>query len=312
MLEKYDVIIIGAGPAGLSAALYASRANLSVVVLEKEEKGSLLMAHKISNYPGVIGEPTGKELYKNMKEQAIKFGTKIVNATFLELDVMSEYKLVKTDLNNYEADVIIMANGVSKTNNIKIKGEEEFLGRGVSYCATCDGAFFRNMDVSVFGQGDEAVEEALFLTKHAKKVYFFVKDSELKCEKELYDTITQNEKVEILCNRELKKITGKEFVEEVIVEEKGVKKYEDYKVAAAFLYLGTKSNSQLFSMFAKLDENGYIETNEKMETLIKGIYAVGDIRKKVLRQVVTAAADGAIAGTEAIKYMMKHKKDRRN
>ncbi|OQY10277.1 MAG: thioredoxin reductase, partial [Fusobacteriia bacterium 4572_132] len=186
----------------------------------------------------------------------------------------------------------------------------EFLGRGVSYCATCDGAFFKNLDLSVFGQGEEAVEEALFLTKHAKKVYFFVKDDKLKCDKELYDMITQNEKVEIIYNRELKEIAGDQFVEKVIVEDVESKKEEKYEVAASFLYLGTKSNSQLFSMFAKLDAEGYIETNEKMETMMPGIYAAGDIRKKVLRQVVTAAADGAIAGTEAIKYIMKLKKEK--
>ncbi|TDT71832.1 thioredoxin reductase (NADPH) [Hypnocyclicus thermotrophus] len=302
----YDIIIVGGGPAGLTAAIYGARANMNVLILHKENVGSLISAHKIDNYPGFPEGLKGKELNNLMKEQALKYGAEIINATLLDIDVYSTPKIIKTDKDNFLAKTIIIATGWSKNNSKKIKGEEEFLGKGVSYCATCDGAFTKNLDVTLFGQGEEIAEEALFLTKYSKTIKIFVNEKELKCHKKTYDALINNEKVEIITNSELIKITGNDFVEKVIVkinnEEKEIK--ADY----AFLYLGTKSSLELFSTFANVDQNGYIITKDDMKTNIEGIYAAGDVREKSLRQVTTAVSDGTIAATEAIKYILKQKK----
>ncbi|MGM0508654.1 MAG: NAD(P)/FAD-dependent oxidoreductase [Fusobacteriota bacterium] len=308
--KVYDVVIVGAGPAGLSAALYTSRANLSVLVLEKEGQGALLSAHKIANYPGAKDNPSGKELYNRMKDHAKQHGAEFVDATFLELETMESPKVVKTSVDIYKAESVIIATGFSKSKEQKLPGEDEFIGKGVSYCATCDGAFFKGMDVSVFGNGEEALEEALFLTKHVKKVYFFVNDEKLIGDSELINSLKEKDNIEILYNHELKEISGGDFVEKVeVINDSGDN--ITYDVAAVFLYLGTKSNTQLFSTFANLNEQGRIETKENMQTLVDGVYAAGDVRAKPLMQVVTAASDGAIAATEVIKHVMKQKKNKK-
>ncbi|BDU50572.1 NAD(P)/FAD-dependent oxidoreductase [Haliovirga abyssi] len=301
--DKYDVVIIGGGPAGLSAALYTARANFSTLVIEKENEGALLMAHQIDNYIGFDKGHSGKELYENMKNHAKKFGVDFKNATLFEIDPMSSPKTIKTSSQSYQADAIIVATGKGDKQGKKYLGEEEYLGKGVSYCATCDGAFFKDMTVSVFGNGDEAAEEALFLTRYASKVLFFIKEDEIKCEPDLKNSLESNEKIELITNANLEEIKGTEFVEKVIVNIDGDKK--EYDSSAAFLYLGTKSSLDLYATFAKLDSKGFIETKENMETLVEGIYAAGDIRKKEVRQVVTAASDGAIAGISAVKHLMK-------
>ncbi|MBZ4683075.1 MAG: thioredoxin reductase [Fusobacteriaceae bacterium] len=302
----YDIVIVGGGPAGLTAAIYGARANMNVLVLHKKNVGSLVSAHKIDNYPGFPEGLSGEELNDLMKKQALKYGAEIIDATLLDIDIYSTPKIVKTDKDNFAAKTIIIATGWPKNNSKKIDGEEEFLGRGVSYCATCDGAFTKNLDVTLFGQGEEIAEEALFLTKYSKSIKIFVNSDELKCHKETYDALVNNEKVEIITNSELLKITGNDFVEKAIVKINGIEK--EVKADYAFLYLGTKSSLELFTTFANVDQNGYIITKDDMKTNIEGIYAAGDVREKSLRQVTTAVADGTIAATEAIKYILKQKK----
>lgn len=302
----YDLAIIGAGPAGLTAAIYASRANLKVIVLEKENVGSLLMAHKVDNYPGFENGATGVEIYEKMKKQAKRFGTEIVNGIFLDIDISQKPRLIKTNKKSIAAKTVIIATGVTKLGNKKYPGEEEFLGRGISYCATCDGAFFRNMKVSLFGNGEEVAEEALFLTRFASEIYIF-SEEEFGCSKELFDRLNTENKIIIKENRHIKEITGTEFVEKVIVENKKENIIEEYEVSAAFMYLGTKNNFEMYSIFADVDEKGYIITDESMKTLEEGIFAAGDVREKNVRQVTTAVADGTIAALEAIKYINSNK-----
>ncbi|MGL4988337.1 MAG: NAD(P)/FAD-dependent oxidoreductase [Cetobacterium sp.] len=299
----YDVVIIGAGPAGLTAALYAGRSNLSVLVIEKPSVGSLLMAHKIENYPGINGSPTGKDIYNLMKEQTTKFNAEFVEATFLGFDLTTEYKIVKTDKESFTAKTVIIASGWAKNGSKKLPGEVEYLGKGVSYCATCDGAFTRNMTVSLFGKGTEIAEEALFLTKYSKEIHMFITDEKEECEDETMATLKANEKVKIHLSTKLLEIKGEEFVEEVVVEEAGVP--TTYKSQFAFLYLGTKSLKELYGEVSTLDDSGYIITNESMHTSISGIFAAGDVRSKAIRQVTTATSDGTIAALEAIKYVLK-------
>lgn len=306
-MEKiYDLVIIGGGPAGLTSAIYTGRSNLSVLVIEKENVGSLYMAHHVDNYPGFPVGISGKGLQLEMKKQAAKFNVEFYNATFLGIDIYSTPKIVKTDKNNIKAKSIIIASGTGKFGGKKIQGEKEFLGKGVSYCATCDGAFTRNMTVSLFGQGDEVAEEALFLTKYSKEILVFTKDDELMCQPELLDTLKSNEKVKIITNAEIQQLKGSEYLDFAVV--KVGEEIKEYPVQYAFLYLGTKNLAELYGEVASLDEEGYIITDESMKTKVEGIFAAGDVRSKKVRQVTTAVNDGTIAGMEVIKYILMNKK----
>lgn len=308
MNEKiYDVIIIGGGPAGLTAGIYIGRSKLNTLIIENEGIGSLLMAHKIDNYPGFPEGISGKELYALMKKQAEKFGAKFLNATLLGFDVYSdtESKIVKTDKGNFKAKVVIIATGTGKNGNKKLKGEGEFLGKGVSYCATCDGAFTKNLNVSLLGQGEEVAEEALFLTKFSKTIKIFVSEKEFKCHKDTLDALTASGKVEIITDTKLLEIKGGEYVEELVIEKDG--EIKNYPSDFAFLYLGTKNNTEMYGEFAQLDNQGNIITKDGLKTNVEGMYAIGDIRSGVVRQVTTAVADGTIAAMEAIKEILKKK-----
>lgn len=307
MSKVYDLIVIGGGPAGATAALYAGRSNLNVLVIEKPEVGALVSAHKIDNYPGFPNGITGKELYETIQKQAQKFGAEFVEDTFLELDIYSHPRVVKASKGNYEGTGIIIATGWPKNNSKKIIGEKEFTGNGVSYCATCDGFFTKGRITSVFGNGHEAVEEALFLTKHAKEINVFCDKDDLEVEAELKEQLLSNENVKLFTNAKLLEVLGDQYVEKVKVEIAG--EIKEMESDFAFLYLGTKSNNELYQGFAKLNDEGYIITDENMACEVEGVWAAGDIRERTVRQVTTAVADGTLAGIEAIKYVMKKKRE---
>lgn len=307
MSKVYDLIVIGGGPAGATAALYAGRSNLNVLVIEKPEVGALISAHKIDNYPGFPNGITGKELYETIQKQAQKFGAEFVEDTFLELDIYSHPRVVKASKGNYEGTGIIIATGWPKNNSKKIIGEKEFTGNGVSYCATCDGFFTKGRITSVFGNGHEAVEEALFLTKHAKVINVFCDKNDLEVEAELKEQLLSNENVKLFTNAKLVEVLGNQYVEKVKVDIAG--EIKEMESDFAFLYLGTKSNNELYQGFAKLNDEGYIITDENMACEVEGVWAAGDIRERTVRQVTTAVADGTLAGIEAIKYVMKKKRE---
>lgn len=310
MSKIYDLIVIGGGPAGATAALYAGRSNLSVLVLEKTGNGALVSAHKIDNYPGFPEGIIGKDLYANMKKQAQKFNAEFIEDTFLELDIYSSPKVVKASNGIYSAYAVIVATGWPKNNSSKIKGEKEFLGNGVSYCATCDGFFTKGRVVSLFGNGHEVVEEALFLTKHAKEILVFTEGDDLVVEAGLKEQLLSNKNVKLITNTSLVEVMGNQYVEKVKVLSHGEEK--EFEAEFAFLYLGTKSNTDLYQTFAKLNDEAYIITGENMECEAEGVWAAGDIREKSVRQVTTAVSDGTIAGIEAIKYVMKKRKEEKN
>lgn len=300
--KVYDVIIIGAGPAGLTSALYLGRSNLSVLVIEKPNIGSLLMAHKIENYPGIYGSPSGKLIYETMKKQASEFNVEFTFATLLGFDINDTEKIVKTDVSNFFTKTIIIATGTFKNTEKKIPGESEFLGKGVSYCATCDGAFTKNLVVSLCGKGEEIIEEALFLTKFSKEINLFITENKT----EEYDILLKNFKnVNIFFNSIVTSINGKDYVENIKVLMNGKEKI--IKTDFIFLYLGTKSTSELFNEIAILDKNGYIITDENMNANYEFVFAAGDIRSKNIKQVTTATSDGTIAALNVLKYILKNK-----
>ena len=304
-IKIYDTVIVGGGPAGLTAALYLARANKKVMVIEKKGFGSLAAAHKIENYPGFEDGITGEELLDKMKKQAVKFGAEISEDIFLDLDSMSNPIAVKCMNKKYIGKSVIISTGIWKGDTHKFKGESEFLGKGVSYCATCDGAFYKNMTVAVLGNGEEACEEAIYLTNHAAKVLIFVKENILTCEENTKQSIKDNPKIEVVYERELVEIAGSEFVEKIIVKKTDNGIREEYSSDAAFMYLGTKSNIEMFANFANINEKGMIITNDKLESYVEGVYIAGDIREKSVRQITTAVSDGTIAASEVIKFLMK-------
>lgn len=305
--KVYDLIIVGAGPAGLTAGIYASRGNLSTLILEKDGIGSMIMTHQIDNYPGYKTGSTGKEIYNEMKNQAKEFGCEFKYATVLGFDPYDEIKIVKTDSGNFKTKYIIIATGLGKIGAKKIKGESKFLGAGVSYCATCDGAFTKGRVVSLVGKGDELIEEALFLTRYADRVNIFVTAEKLDCSNELKEAILAKENVKIETNAKLLEIKGNDFVEELDLEING--EIKTISTDFIFLYLGTKNNIELYGEFASISSRGFIETDENMKTRTDKMYAIGDIREKEVRQVTTATNDGTIAATMIIKDILKNKKN---
>lgn len=308
MAEIYDVIIIGEGPAGLSAGLYAARSRLKTLILEKEKAGGqIVTTDEVANYPGSIENATGPSLINRMVEQAKYFGAEIKLDTVKEVELDGKIKIVKGEKEEYQTKTVIIATG-AKPRKIGCPGEEELTGRGVSYCATCDAAFFEDLDVYVVGGGDSAVEEALYLTKFARKVTIIHRRDELRAAKSIQEKAFANEKIDFMWNTVVKEIKGDGIVEAMVVE--NVKTGEKTEIVAneedgtfgIFVFVGLVPTTELFE--GKLEmENGYIVTDEDMRTNIPGVFAAGDCRKKSLRQVVTAAADGAIAAVQAEKYI---------
>jgi len=304
-LEKRDLVIIGGGPAGLAAGLYAGRADLPTVLLEKAMTGGLAATtDHIENYPGFPAGIGGMELMAQMEEQARKFGVEIRNAQVNELVKEGDGFTVRTDDGDWAAGTVLLATGATPSR-LGVPGEEEFMGRGVSFCATCDGAFFRDQVVVVVGGGDAAVEEAMFLTRFASRVFIVHRRGELRATRVIQDRAFKNSRLEFVWFSTVQAIRGGGKVEEVVV--KDVRSGEEKVLAAAgvFIYVGNRPNSDLVAGLAALDERGYVETDAEMHTSVPGLFAAGDVRRKTLRQVVTAVADGAVAGVAAEKYRVE-------
>lgn len=308
MSKLYDVIIIGAGPAGLSAGLYAGRARLNTLIIEKaREGGQIVNTADIANYPGSVEGESGASLIERMKNQAKQFGAETVYDTIIDAELSGEVKTIKGLADTYQAKTLILANGAQPAL-IGCPGEKEFTGRGVSYCATCDGAFFEDLEVYVVGGGDAAVEEAIFLTRYARKVTIIHRRNELRASKSIQEKAMENPKIEFMWDSVVKGLSGEELLDTMIVENVKTGERREVKADAGdgmfgvFVFIGFKPQTQLYE--GKLEmENHYILTDDNMRTGIPGVFAAGDIRAKSLRQVVTATADGAIAATQAEKYL---------
>lgn len=310
MSKIYDVIILGAGPAGLAAGLYAGRSRLSVLIIEKGQNGGqIAVSEDIENYPGQLVEgETGASLVARMTEQAEKFGAERVKDMITEVALDGEIKVLKSAKNEYRARNVIIAAG-ARPRPIDCKGEAEYAGRGVSYCATCDANFFRGLEVYVVGGGDSAVEEALYLTKFAKKVTIIHRRNELRAAKFIQEKAFQNPKIAFIWDSVVEEIGGGDVLSEMTV--RNVKTGGLTQITAdeadgmfgLFGFVGNIPNSKIFEGIVDMDERGYIRTDEDMHTNLPGVYAVGDIRVKSLRQVVTAVADGAIAAVQVERSM---------
>lgn len=304
-MKSYDVIIVGGGPAGLSAAIYAARGNLKTGVFEKSLIGGQInVTFEVENYPGIPEILSGFELSDRLKQQADKFGPEFVDEEIIKIDFETKdgYKKVYTEDEEYLTKAIIIATG-AQPRYMNVPGEHEFTGKGVSYCATCDGALYRNKVVAVIGGGDSAVEEGMFLTKFATKVFVVHRRDELRAVKSIQDRAFKNEKMEFIWDSVVEEIKGENFVETAVLKNLKTNEKQDLKVDGIFVYVGILPNNELAKDAIKLDKSGFIITNELMETNIKGVYAVGDLRNTPLRQVVTACSDGAVAAFYAEKYI---------
>lgn len=312
MNKIYDLIIIGGGPAGLSAGLYAGRARLNTLIIEKEHTGGQINSTaEIVNYPGVV-KTTGPNLTSDMRTQAENFGVKFQTADVLDVDFNGEVKTIKTNNGELQGRAVIIATGASP-RKLGFPGEIEYGGRGVAYCATCDGEFFNNLEVLVIGAGYAAAEEAIYLTRFAKKVIIIAREPEFTCAKSIGDKVKANPKIEIRFNTEVLEAVGDDVLRSVKLINNVTNEKSEYfppkedGTFGIFVFVGYEPQTKIFKDKIEMDRYGYILTTENMETNIKGVYAAGDLRPKLLRQVVTAVADGAIAATDAERYVASEK-----
>lgn len=300
--KVYDVIIAGAGPAGMTAAVYTSRANMSTLMIERGiPGGQMANTEDIENYPG-FESILGPELSTKMFEHAKKFGAEYQYGDIKEIVDGYPYKTVKVGDKEYKAKSVIIATG-AEHRELGVPGEKEFSGRGVSYCAVCDGAFFRGKELVVVGGGDSAVEEGVFLTRFATKVTIIHRRDELRAQKILQKRAFENEKVDFIWDTEVKEIRGEGVVKSVLLHNKKTGEETEFKTDGVFIYVGMDPLSSAAKNLGITNEAGYIETDERMATRVPGIFAAGDVREKTLRQVVTATGDGAQAALSAQHYV---------
>ncbi len=308
MNGTYDVIIIGGGPGGLTAGIYTSREKLKTLLLEKELCGGLLgITDLIENYPGFADGIKGMDLIAKFKRQAERFGTKINEFEEVRRVEPSKKKmLIETGKGKYNAYTLIVATG-SIPKMLNIPGENELRGKGVSYCATCDGPLYRNKDVIVVGGGNAAAGEALFLTQFARKVILVHRRYELRATKILQERLRENKKIELLLNYIPVSIKGKDFVDAIIVKNKETNEEKKIETAGVFISAGFSPNSKFLEDIIELDSFGYIKTNEQMETSMPGIYAAGDVRAKKVRQIAVACGEATIAAISVRDYLKEIK-----
>lgn len=300
-----DIIIIGAGPAGLAAAIYGTRAGLHTMVIEESGMGGgqVLTTYEVDNYPGLPGI-SGFDLGMKMKEHAEKAGAEFIDERVVSIEVNDTVKKVITEENTYEAKSIVIATGASH-NHLNVPGEEKLTGMGVSYCATCDGAFFRNRICVVVGGGDVAVEDAIFLARGCSKVYLIHRRDSLRAAKTLQNKLFEMPNVEVLWDSVVEEIKGNDMVEAVAVKNVKSGGITEVKTDGVFVAVGIHPNTEVFDGVIKMDEKGYIIADETGKTNVPGVFVAGDARTKQLRQIITATADGANAVTSVQEYLIE-------
>ncbi len=305
-MEKRELVIIGAGPAGMSAAIYGKRAGLDVLVLERAATGGQINnTDEIENYPGVA-HATGPELGEMLKAHALKFNTeiRIVNSSKVELREGKKIVVTKKsgEINEIEAEAIIVATG-AHFKRLGCEGEAEHIGQGVSFCAVCDGAFFEGYDIAVVGGGNTAIEEGNYLTKFASKVYIIHRRDEFRADRAAIAQALANPKIQPVYNTVVEKIEGNGMVENLMLKNVKTGETSNLDVAGVFMFVGQEPDDDCVRGLVKAEKGGWIITNDHMETSVEGIFAAGDVRSKYLRQVITAASDGAVAAMAASSYI---------
>jgi thioredoxin reductase (NADPH) len=303
MDNKYDVVIIGGGPAGLTAGIYTSRDKLHTLIIDKGIiGGNINNAESIDNYPGFPEGVNGPELAELMHRQAEKYGLKSITAEVTAIDIEGENRIIKTTGGDFMAKAVIIAGGSDKVK-MDIPGEKEFTGRGVSYCTTCDGPFFRNKKVVVIGGGNSAIYEAMHLTKFASSISLIHRRDKLRATATLQDKALAEAKIEFILNTIVKSIEGKDFVQKLLLENVKTGKQSTLETDGVFVSIGLKPNTDYLKDLLPLDKQGHIITDEHMSTKIAGIFATGDIRSGSIRQVTTAVGDGTVAALSAKKFI---------
>lgn len=302
-IKEFDTVILGGGPAGFSAGMYASRGAVSTAIIDVNMMGGQPANYlELENYPGftTIG---GFELMEKFEEHADKFGVEKFSMQEIEfVDLVSTPKIIKTSEFEFHAKTVIIATG-AKPMKLGVHGELEYVGRGVSYCAVCDGAFYKDKVVAVVGGGNSAIEEAMYLTKFASKVYLIHRRNELRADKIIQERAFKNDKIEFIWNSVVKEIKGDDLVSSLILENVKSSEVSELSVNGVFPYIGILPNIEGFSGQVEQDSKGFIITDETMKTSVDGVYAIGDVRVTPLRQVVTAASDGAIGAVYAVRYL---------
>jgi thioredoxin reductase (NADPH) len=301
--KTYEVIIIGGGPAGMTAGLYTTRSRLGTLLIETGLLGGQITTTElIENYPGFPEGINGSELSQLMEEQAKRFGLEIINQEVLEVRLEGDRKVVRTHESDYYSEALIISSG-TEYRRLGIPGEDAFIGKGVSFCATCDGAFFKDSRIVVVGGGDSALTEALFLTKFAKEVTIIHRRDALRATKIYQERTFANPKIKFLWNSVMQEIKGDKMVQSILVKNVKTNEVKEIQTDGVFLFVGISPKTQFLKGLVQMDEGGYIITNENCETSVKGIFAAGDCRKKLLRQVTTAVGDGATAAFAVEKYL---------
>ncbi len=299
----YDTIIVGAGPAGLTAGIYAARGALKVLIIERGGiGGQIATSWEIENYPGAPAESNGPGLTERMRAQCEEFGVEFSTRSYLSAHKTAQGFSVETDAGTLETQTMIIATG-AEPKLIGCKGELEFRGMGVSYCATCDANFFKGLKVAVIGGGDTALEEAMYLTKFAKEIIIIHRRDELRGAKILQQRIKENDQISLMLDSVVEEIKGNGLVEKIVVKNVKTNDLSEVSLDGVFVFVGQKPNSEPFVGLLERDARDYLITDDEMRTNIPGIFAAGDIRHKSLRQVVTATGDGAIAAVNVIKFI---------
>ncbi|MDD5129911.1 MAG: thioredoxin-disulfide reductase [Candidatus Omnitrophica bacterium] len=303
---SYDLVIIGGGPAGLTAALYAGRSRLNTLLIEKMSVGGrILMSETIENYPGFPGGVSTVELMGRMENQAKELGVSIISEEVLSLDCAN--KIINTANNNYQAQSVIIASG-ARPRRLNIPGEGQLTGRGVSYCATCDAPFFKDKKVVIVGGGNAVAEEAMYLSRFASSISVIHRRSDLRASPILQERMQQNNKISFILNSVVTQVKGVNKVEAVIIKDLLSGKESDFACAGVFIYIGYEPETLFLKNKLKMDESGFILTDENMATTSEGIFACGDCRKKALYQVINACGDGAVAADSAYKFIANKEK----
>ncbi|MDK2562727.1 thioredoxin-disulfide reductase [Romboutsia sedimentorum] len=309
MENLYDLIIVGSGPAGLSAGLYGARAKLKTLILEKGKTGGqIVTTHDVANYPGSVEDASGPKLIARMVEQCKSFGAEMIKDNIVEVNIDGEIKVLRGEKSEYRCKAVVIATGAT-SKKLGVPGEKELTGKGVSYCATCDGDFFTDLEVFAVGGGNSAVEEGMFLTKFARKVTIVNISEELTCAKSIAQKAIDHKDIEIMYNTSIKELHGDGILEKVVFKNNVTGELREYEAdeedgtMGVFVFIGLDPQTSLFKDKINMDNRGYIITDEEMRTNIEGVFAAGDCRVKALRQVVTATNDGAIATITAEKYI---------